>query len=81
MKLPVAFGLPPGDLSLKSFVDTWIELMTKSGFIDQVYRRWILGKDEERLERRWSVLDNVIGIGTDDDEEGAEAVPSGETDR
>ena len=79
-QIPVAFGLPPGDLSLKSFVDTWLELSMKSGYVESVFRRWILGKDEQRHERRWSILDDVIGLGGNDPEEGAETPVSDVTE-
>ncbi len=81
MKVPVAFGLPAGDLSMKSFLDTWLELVTKSGFVDSVHRRWILGEDEQRHQRRWSILEDVIGLTPKDTEQPAEGGDAGKPAR
>jgi Na+/H+-dicarboxylate symporter len=59
--VPLAYPLPLGEPEWKNVVDTWIALKQRDGTIDQLYDHWILGRDAEQREPRWSVLRDVLG--------------------
>jgi Na+/H+-dicarboxylate symporter len=64
VKAPAALVLPPGDAAFKTYVDTWLELSTKNGLLDQLYDYWILGEEHEAKTPRWSIMHNVLGWGS-----------------
>jgi Na+/H+-dicarboxylate symporter len=59
--LPMAYPLPVGEPAWKNAVDTWIELKSGDGTIQQLYDHWILGRTAVRREPRWSVVRDVLG--------------------
>ena len=61
LKVPAAFKLPKDQLAFAAYLNTWLELKKDNGFMDKVYQYWILGKDPEKEEPRWSVVRNVFG--------------------
>ena len=61
VKVPLAYVIAGRDGELARVVDTWIDLKKKDGTIDGLFSHWILGRDEGRRTRRWSVLDDVFG--------------------
>jgi ABC-type amino acid transport substrate-binding protein len=67
LAVPLAYALPRGDLELVNFINIWIELKKKDKTIASLYDYWILGKNAVPKPPRWSVLRNVLGIGTDQD--------------
>jgi hypothetical protein len=42
------------------FLDTWLDLSRKNGTLDELYRYWILGRDDGAREPRWSVIRDVL---------------------
>jgi ABC-type amino acid transport substrate-binding protein len=60
-KLPMAFRLPVGEPEWESTVNTWVELKKTDGTVDRLYAHWILGRDAEAPEPRWSVVRDVLG--------------------
>ena len=62
-RIPLAYAMAGDDESLDQFLETWIDLKKKDGTIDRRYDYWILGRDLEKQEPRWSVLRNVLGVG------------------
>jgi Na+/H+-dicarboxylate symporter len=60
IRVPLAFGLPPGELELAAFVNTWLALKAKDGTINRLYQYWILGRDATPTAPRWSVLRDVL---------------------
>lgn len=67
LTVPLAYPLPRGEHDWINFVNTWIELKKKDKTIASLYDYWILGKNAVPKQPRWSVLRNVLGIGTDHD--------------
>ena len=61
MKAPVVFGLPRADTDLMLYMNTWLQLKQDNGAIKPVYDHWILGKDPQKIQRRWSVAEDVLG--------------------
>jgi ABC-type amino acid transport substrate-binding protein len=42
-------------------VNLWLELQRADGTIDRLYDYWILGKEPEGNNPRWSVMRDVLG--------------------
>jgi Na+/H+-dicarboxylate symporter/ABC-type amino acid transport substrate-binding protein len=60
LKGPVAYPLPRGDRELVDFINVWIELKKRDGTVAALYDYWILGKNAEPRQPRWSVIRNVL---------------------
>ena len=60
MTIPVAYAVGNDEAELRSFLNAWLELKKKDGTISQVYDHWILGKNAERTNARWSIIRNVL---------------------
>jgi ABC-type amino acid transport substrate-binding protein len=59
-RLPLAYAVADHDEPLKELVDIWIEIKKRDGTLREAYDYWILGREAERRERRWSVIRNVL---------------------
>ena len=53
--------MPKGQLDMAYFVNTWLKIKQDEGFMDNIYDYWILGKNPGERQRRWSVLQDVVG--------------------
>ena len=62
VKAPAAIALPNGDPDFVSYLNTWLLLTEKNGFISQLYNYWILGEEYHPGEPRWSIMRNVLGL-------------------
>jgi len=60
VKLPTAFAMPRGDITLVKYVNTWIQDAKKSKRMQAIYNYWILGKKAVKKQPRWSVIRNVL---------------------
>ena len=60
MGVPLAYPIGRRDPEMASFVSTWIDLKKQDGTIDQLFDYWIMGKNAERKQPRWSVIRNVL---------------------
>jgi Na+/H+-dicarboxylate symporter len=58
--VPLAYGIAQNDPKLLGFVNTWLELKKDDRTIDDLYDYWILGKNAESREPRWSIIRNVL---------------------
>jgi Na+/H+-dicarboxylate symporter/ABC-type amino acid transport substrate-binding protein len=58
--LPIAFPLPKGEEALADFLRVWIDLKESDGTIDQLYRYWVLGKQDRQRQPRWSVVRDLL---------------------
>ncbi|MFD2167667.1 cation:dicarboxylate symporter family transporter [Thalassotalea euphylliae] len=58
---PAAYAVAQGNLSLLTFLNNWLEIQLSSGYVDQLYDYWILGKNAVPKTRRWSVVKDVFG--------------------
>jgi ABC-type amino acid transport substrate-binding protein len=65
LAVPLAYPLPRGDPEWVNFINSWIDLKRKDKTIASLYDHWILGKNAVPKQPRWSVLRNVLGIGTE----------------
>jgi Na+/H+-dicarboxylate symporter/ABC-type amino acid transport substrate-binding protein len=61
LRVPLAYVIAGRDEALTSMVNTWIEQKRKDGTIDRLFEHWILGQQSAPRERRWSVIDDVLG--------------------
>jgi ABC-type amino acid transport substrate-binding protein len=61
IKAPFGFAVARGASEMGEFLDTWIDLYRKNGTLNTLYDYWILGRNEEDDEPRWSVIRNVLG--------------------
>jgi len=59
-KVPMALPLPYEERALADYLRLWIDLNKKNGTIDELYDRWILGKQQTASQHRWSVIRNVL---------------------
>jgi ABC-type amino acid transport substrate-binding protein len=62
-KQPLAYPVSNLDRQFADFVSQWIILKQASGQFDTLYNHWILGKDAEPRQPRWSIMHNVLGWG------------------
>jgi ABC-type amino acid transport substrate-binding protein len=62
VKAPAAIALPAGDPDYVSYINTWLLLTEKNGFMSQLYDYWILGEEYRPGEPRWSIMRNVLGL-------------------
>ena len=60
VKMPLAYPIAGNDPKWTRFVNTWIGMKKRDGFINALYDHWILGKAATRSQPRWSVLRNVL---------------------
>jgi hypothetical protein len=59
-RVPLAYPVAGRDEVMADFMNTWIQLKKKEGFVQSLYDYWILGKDAEPKQPRWSILRNVL---------------------
>ncbi len=59
-RVPMAYFVSRGDQELVNFVNDWLELKRRDNTLDELYRYWILGRDEENQEPRWSIIRDVL---------------------
>lgn len=64
LSVPLAYAVGRGDRELAGFVGTWIELKKKDRTIAALYDYWILGRNAVQHEPRWSVMRNVLHLGS-----------------
>jgi ABC-type amino acid transport substrate-binding protein len=62
VKAPAAVALPEGDPDFAAYINTWLLLSEKNGFMSQLYDYWILGEEYHPSEPRWSIMRNVLGL-------------------
>ncbi len=60
-RIPLAYVLPRDDVVWQRAVDAWLELKRSDGTVDALYDYWILGREAEPREPRWSLLRDVLG--------------------
>ncbi len=61
-KMPLGFAVAKDRHEFATTLSRWLEAKRSSGELDKAYNYWILGKGTENRQRRWSVLDDVIGV-------------------
>ncbi|MGK7937153.1 MAG: cation:dicarboxylase symporter family transporter [Xenococcaceae cyanobacterium] len=61
LAVPVAYGLPYGEISLVNLVNAWLQLKQQDGTTRSLYDYWIQGKTSAVEPPRWSIIRNVLG--------------------
>jgi len=61
LAIPVAHAVRLDDAEWLDYFNVWIELKRKNGTIDELYDRWILGKEAKKGGPRWCVIRDVLG--------------------
>jgi ABC-type amino acid transport substrate-binding protein len=59
-KVPLGYVIAGRDQGLANLVNVWLDLKRKDGTIDQLFSRWIMGKDATVRPPRWSILHDVL---------------------
>ena len=57
---PLGYATAPGDTEFLRFLDLWVELTRKTGFVSRLRDHWILGRTAVPRSPRWSVIRNVL---------------------
>jgi ABC-type amino acid transport substrate-binding protein len=52
--------VPIGEPEWRDVLNSWVTLKRTDGTVQKLYDYWILGKDAESHEPRWSVIRNVL---------------------
>jgi ABC-type amino acid transport substrate-binding protein len=50
-----------GDEAMATMVNAWVDLKKKDGTVQRLYDYWVLGKNAEKKQARWSVIRDVLG--------------------
>ena len=58
--VPAAYMVPLGEPDWRDVVNGWVTLKRSDGTIQELFDYWILGKNAEPHEPRWSVIRNVL---------------------
>jgi Na+/H+-dicarboxylate symporter/ABC-type amino acid transport substrate-binding protein len=58
--VPAAFMVPIGEPEWREVLNSWVTLKRTDGTVQKLYDYWVLGKDAEPHEPRWSVVRNVL---------------------
>lgn len=61
LKAHAAFAMPSSDTDFENFVNDWLQMEKTRGVIDNLYDKWILGKEKEQKKLRWSIGRDVFG--------------------
>ena len=61
-KVPLGYAIAGRDQQMVGVLNTWIDLKTKDGTINELFVHWILGQDAGRKQPRWSVIRNVLHL-------------------
>lgn len=57
----MALFLPKRDPDFTHLVADWIKLKKTDKAMDRLHQKWILGKDEESEQPRWSIARDLLG--------------------
>jgi hypothetical protein len=60
-QVPVAFGLPAGELEFQQFMDSWLTLRLETGVIRDAQEYWIYGEATGSRQPRWSLMGDLLG--------------------
>jgi Na+/H+-dicarboxylate symporter/ABC-type amino acid transport substrate-binding protein len=61
-KAYAAFATPMAPSNLEGFLNDWLQMKQKSGHIDKLYNKWILGEEVEQKQGRWSMGRDLFGL-------------------
>jgi Na+/H+-dicarboxylate symporter len=59
---PASYIVAMGNSSLLNFMNSWLELQKSSGYVDSLYKYWILGENAKPRKARWSFIKDVLHL-------------------
>ena len=62
LKANAAFAIPLANSDFENIVNDWLQMNRTSGTIDKLYKKWILGVEDEKKMGRWSIGRNLFGL-------------------
>jgi Na+/H+-dicarboxylate symporter/ABC-type amino acid transport substrate-binding protein len=63
-RFPLSYPVALRDPEMVRLLGTWLDLKRKDGTIQSFYDHWILGRDAKARRPRWSVLEDVLHVGS-----------------
>ena len=57
---PLGVSVVGGDQDLITYLNSWIDIVVKGKFIDELFDHWILGRGAEEKKPRWSIIRDVL---------------------
>lgn len=57
---PMSYAVAKSNLSLHTFINSWLTIQKSSGYVDKLYDYWILGKNAVPKTKRWSIMKDVL---------------------
>ncbi|MCK8043447.1 cation:dicarboxylase symporter family transporter [Shewanella sp. 1CM18E] len=57
---PASYAIARDNISLQSFLNSWLAIQKSSGYVDKLYNYWILGENAKPKQPRWSVIKDVL---------------------
>jgi len=60
IRMPLVYPLAGNDAAWLRYVNTWVGLKKRDGFIDALYEQWIRGRAAAHPRPRWSVVRDVL---------------------
>jgi Na+/H+-dicarboxylate symporter/ABC-type amino acid transport substrate-binding protein len=61
VKVPLAYALPMGAITLKNTVNAWLEMQEKNGTRQRLFDYWVMGGAAKTRPPRWSIIRDVLG--------------------
>ncbi len=58
--VPIVFALPLQDEKFADYINIWISASSSLGIMDQAYEHWILGRNTDTRQARWSVIRDLL---------------------
>lgn len=62
-RYPTGYAIAWDNTELLRYIDNWLKLKQVDGTVEQAYNYWILGQGTEEVEKRWSIMVDVLGWG------------------
>ena len=62
LKAYAALATPMSSSNLEGFLNDWLQMKQKSGQIDKLYSKWILGEEHEQKKVRWSIGRDLLNL-------------------
>ena len=60
IRIPAGFPLPHNEESLADYLKIWLTIRQQDGTIQRLREYWVLGKQPEKKEHRWSIIRDVL---------------------
>jgi len=54
--------MPLGETHFENFGNDWLQMKETRGLIEDLYNKWILGKEAAQIKLRWSIGRDVFGL-------------------